>query len=98
MKDVGDFIKGQLAVWFDLVDEDSPTHWSRCRMCFIAGRRRIASVQAAAAGEELQAAMHHAAQKAVLESLMIIAHLPKFIVNPAFPPADSQSRLKLAAE
>ena len=83
---VRNLIEGQLAIRFDPCRR-IPRALIETPHVLVAGQRRIASVQSAAASKKLQATVRDAAPEAVLEPLMIITHLPEFLVDPAFPPA-----------
>src|ERR1700756_508914 len=48
----------------------------------VAGFRRVAAVETAAAGDLLQAGVEHSCPQAVLESLVEVADFPEFVLNP----------------
>ena len=83
---VRNLIEGKLAIGFDSYRR-IPRALVEAPHVFVAGQRRVSSVQSAAASKKLQAPVRDAAPEAVLEPLVIVAHLPKLLVHPAFPPA-----------
>src|SRR5579863_135535 len=80
--DVGELIESQAAVGlYALVRRIGEL--SEVLHALVAGTRAVARADAASAGQELERAVHRARPESVLESLMVVAHLPQLVFHPA---------------